>query len=194
MKIYLFLLFSCLLFVALALPACAPKAPPPATTPPATTPPSAPSPSAELSFQAETYTNSELGFSVKYPMDWKQSTAVKSPTLVFLAQASSQVPILSVDIAEGTTFADATTTALQEAGSTDINFKSQNETTLADGTKAFECVVQYKNPMAPMAIDAFYLGAQKDNKWVIVSVATVGLIAKFDQAKFSEIAHTLQFK
>jgi roadblock/LC7 domain-containing protein len=45
-----------------------------------------------------------------------------------------------------------------------------------------------------MALDVFCLGVMKDNKWIIVTVATVGLLAKYDEAKFSEIAHTLEFK
>jgi hypothetical protein len=208
-----FLIFVCLLLVALVLPACAAPAAAPAPTPttpaepaaPPSTPsepsappapptPPPPSPAAELSFQAATYTNTDIGFSVKYPKDWKESSAIKSPTLVFLAQAPSQVPILTVDVAAGSSFADTAIAVLKGAGSTDIKVDSLTETTLADGTGASQGVVHYKNPMAPMTIDAFYLGAQKDGKWIVVSVATVGLMAKFDEPKFSEIAHTLLFQ
>jgi hypothetical protein len=35
---------------------------------------------------------------------------------------------------------------------------------------------------------------QKDGKWIVVAVTTVSLLAKYDEALFSEIAHTLQFK
>jgi hypothetical protein len=35
---------------------------------------------------------------------------------------------------------------------------------------------------------------QKDGKWIIVAITTASLLAKYDEALFSEIAHTLQFK
>jgi hypothetical protein len=152
-------------------------------------PPAPPAPPVE----ATEYTNAELGFSVKYPKDWKQSTVIKSPTIIFVAQAAAQVPLIMVDVAPGATFAEALKTALVGGGGSDIQIKSEKESALADGTKAFQAVYSFSNPIAPMAVDALSLGVQKGDKWVIVTVATVGLLAKFDEAKFSEIVHTLQF-
>ena len=167
----------------------------PAVAPlPAAPPPAAPPAAGKLSFEAAEYANADLGFSVKYPKDWKQSTALKSPTIVFVAQAAAQVPLLEVDVVAGATFAEALNTALKGGGGSDIKIKSEKETALADGTKAFQAVHSFINPIAPMAVDAFSLGVQKGDKWVIVTVATVALLAPFDEAKFSEIAHTLQFK
>jgi hypothetical protein len=143
--------------------------------------------------EAAEYTNAELGFSVKYPNDWKQSTAIESPTIVFVAQAEAQVPLVMVDIAPGATFDEALNAALTGGGSSDIKIKSEKESALADDTKAFQAVYSFKNPIAPMAVDALSLGIQKGDKWVIVTVATINLLAKFDEAKFSEIVHTLQF-
>jgi len=154
----------------------------------------APPAEGEVSFEAAEYTNADYGFSVRYPADWAESTALSSPTLVFVAAASAQVPLVLVDVAEGATFAEALTAALEGGGSSDIEIDSESETTLADGTPASQAVIKFKNPVAPMAIDAFSLGAMKDGKWVIVTVATVGLLAKYDDALFSEIAHTLQFE
>lgn len=104
---------------------------------------------------------------------------------MFCAQAPAQVPMLLVDVAEGASFGEALTAALEGAGSSDIKTKSESETTLADGTPASQSVFKFKNPVAPMAVDAFSLGVMKDDKWVIVTVATVGLLAKFDEALFS---------
>ena len=140
------------------------------------------------------YENADYGFSVKYPADWAETTALSSPTLVFAAAASAKVPLVLVDVAEGATFIEALTAALEGGGSSDVKIKSESETTLADDTPASQAVIKFKNPIAPMAIDAFSLGVLKDGKWVVVTVATVGLLAKFDEAKFSEIAHTLQFE
>ncbi len=167
--------------------------PPPAPPPPAA-PPGAPPAAGKLSFEPAEYVNAAVGFSVKYPKDWKQSTALKSPTIVFVAQAAAQVPLIMVDVAPGATFAEALNTALKGGGGSDIKIKAEKETALADGTKAFQAVYSFSNPIAPMAVDAFSLGVQKGDKWVIVTVATVALLAPFDEAKFSEIAHTLEFK
>jgi branched-chain amino acid transport system substrate-binding protein len=152
-------------------------------------PPEAP-PAGGLSFEAAEYTNAEYGFSIKYPKDWTQQP---SETSLFYAAAPAKVPILLVNVAEGATLVDAVTAVLTEIGGSNITIKSQSETTLADGTKATQGTGKFKHPAAPVAMDAFCLGVMKDNKWIIVTVATVGLMAKFDEAKFSEIAHTLQF-
>jgi len=164
--------------------------PPAAEEPEEAAPPVA---AGEVSFEAATYTNADYGFSVKYPAEWAESTALSSPTLVFCAQASAQVPLLLVDVVEGATFVEALTAALEGGGSSDVEIKSESETTLADGTAASQAVIKFKNPIAPMAIDAFSLGVLKDGKWVAATVATVGLLAKYDEPLFSEVVHTLQF-
>jgi hypothetical protein len=186
---FMVLFIAVLLVLGLTLPACTCQKPTETEKPSA--PPGQP---AALSFEAAEYTNTDYGFSVKYPKDWKETTAISGPGVLFVAQAPAQVPVLIVNVAEGATLADAVTAAVEEAGGSDVTINSQSETTLADGTKATQVTGTYKHPMAPMAIDAFILGAKKDNKWIIVTVATVGLLAKFDEAKFSEIAHTLEFK
>ena len=158
---------------------------PPAPTPAA---PSAP-PAGGLSFEAAEYANAELGFSVKYPNDWAKQT---SETTLFYAASPNKVPILLVDAEEGATFTEALTKSLEALGGKNVKMKPESETTLADGTKATQAIGKFDHPAAPMAMDIFSLGAMKDNKWVMVTVGTVGLLAKFDEAKFSEIAHTLQ--
>jgi len=176
------LLIAVVLILGLTLPACA------CGEPTLTEEPPAPS---ELSFEAAEYTNAGYSFSVKYPNDWAESAA-EGPIIVFAAQAPSQVPALIVAVAEGTTFADVLTAALEEAGGSDIEITSESETTLADGTPASEAIVKAK--MQGLGADGFSLGAMKDNEWVIVTIVTVKLLAKYDEALFSEIAHTLQFE
>ena len=178
------LLIAMLVILGLALPAC---------TCGEVAPPEEPTAPDEVSFEAAEYKNVDYGFSVKFPADWAEQEAT-GETAVFCAAASAQVPLLLVDVVEGATFVEALTAALEGGGSSDIEIDSESETTLADGTPASQAVIKFKNPVAPMAIDAFSLGAMKDGKWVIVTIATVGLLAKFDEAKFSEIVHTLQFE
>jgi hypothetical protein len=144
-----------------------------------------------LSFEAAEYTNDEYGFSVRYPKDWEQQP---SDTTLFYAAAPDQVPILIISVAEGATLAEAVAAAVEGIGGSALKIKSQSETTLADGTEATHGTGKFKHPESPLALDAFCLGAMRDGKWIIVTVATVGLVAKYDEAKFSEIAHTLEFK
>jgi branched-chain amino acid transport system substrate-binding protein len=159
--------------------------------PPAPPPPPPAPPAGGLSFEAAEYTNAELGFSVKYPKDWAQQP---SEDVLFYAAAPKKVPLLFVDTKEGATFTEALTKSLEAVGGKNVKMKPESEITLADGTKAIQAIGKFSHPDAPVAMDILSVGAMKDNKWVIVTVATVGMLAKFDEAKFSEIAHTLQFK
>ncbi len=172
---------ACLL--VFSLPGCA-KKPPPAEKPVTTV----------LSFEASEYTSTEYNFAVKYPKEWVEQPITEPIPTIFYAAAPARVPIFIVSIAEGAAFTDALNAAVSGADGTDVTIKSQSETKLADGTKAYQAVYKFKHPAAPMALDAYSLGAMKANKWVVVTVATVGLLAKFDEALFSEIGHTLQFK
>lgn len=166
-----------------SLAGCAKKAPPAEKPAPAA-----------LSFEAAEYTNAELGFSVKYPKEWAQQPITESKTTVFYAAAPKRVPIFFVSVVTGATFTDALNAAITGVEGSEVSIKSESETKLADGTKAYQAVYKFKHPAAPMALDSYSLGAMKANKWVVVTVATVGLLEKFDEALFSEIGHTLQFK
>jgi len=95
-----------------------------------------------------------------------------------------------VAVVEGVDFADAVTAALQGPGS-NIEIVSQSEVTLADGTPA--TVAKVSLDIQGFAGDCYVLGAQSGDKWAIVSVMTVSMLAPYDEALFSEIAHTLQF-
>jgi hypothetical protein len=172
-----------LLALGLTLPACSSQKPVGMENPP-----SQPAGGA-LTFEAATYVNPDYGFSVKYPNGWKQQEAV--PGTVFVASATKRVPAMSVGILDGATFDEALTAGLALQGS-DIKIQNDTQTTLSDGTPATEAVVKWKTQN--LGADTFSLGVQKDGKWIIVAVTTVSLLAKYDEALFSEIVHTLQFK
>ncbi len=149
---------------------------------------------AGLSFEAAQYVNTEYGFSVKYPKDWKEVSGEGWPEAAFYAAAPGQVPILGVGVQdvedEAATFADVLTALSEAAGESGIEIVSEVKTTLADGTPAAGAVVKWTVQGFPG--DTFVLGAIKDNRWVIVTVTTISLLAPYDEALFSEIAHTLQ--
>jgi hypothetical protein len=161
----------------------APKAPP------AAPPPAAPPAAGKLSFEAAEYANADLGFSVKYPKDWKQE---KSETLLFYAASPSMVPVIFVDAEEGATFAEAAKKSIEAAGGSGFKVVSEKESALADGTKASTAV--FEVTLKGFGAKGFGLGVKKDNKWILVMVGTVEMLAPYNEAKFSEIAQTLQFK
>ena len=144
----------------------------------------------QLPFEATEYVNTDYGFSVRYPSDWT-AREVEEPTVLYAA-ASVQVPVITVSIVEAATFADAVTTALERSGS-DIEIVSESEAILADGTPATEARIAW-NLDAGFPGDTFALGVQRDGKWVVVSITTVSVLVPYDEARFSEIAHTLQFE
>jgi len=150
----------------------------------------APAEEGAISFKAAEYTNADYGFSVKYPSKWAEKEAT-GETTVFYAGAAL-VPVMFVAIEEGATCADAVTAALEAAGGTDISIESESETALADGTPATEIIC--KAGLQGFPADAVTLGVQKGNKWVLVIVGTIDVMAPFDVPLFSEIVHTLQFE
>jgi hypothetical protein len=157
---------------------------------------------AALSFEAAEYVNTDPAFSVKYPKEWLQQPR-EEPTTVFYAAAEKKVPALRISVLEGATFDEALTAVLSEVGS-DIKIVTERETTLADGTPASEAVVKWETQ--GFGVDTFVLGVkksvkkgeqkgeQKDEKWVIVAITSMPLLAQYDEALFSEIAHTLEYK
>ena len=142
------------------------------------------------SFEATEYKNADYGFSVKYPAKWAEQEA--TGTTVFYGAAPAGVPVMFVCVAEGATFADAVIAALKAMGAVGTSVESESETALADGTPATEAIL--KTTLKGYGASALSVGAEKDGKWVIVIVGTVELLAKFDEALFSEIGHTLQFE
>jgi hypothetical protein len=182
-KIYRFVVpfILVLLVLGLTLPAC--------TCQKQTETPPTPSAAGTLTFEAAEYTNTDYGFSVKYPKDWVQQQNIQG--IVLLVSPAKRAPALSVAIQDQATFADALTANMTLQGS-NINITTERSTTLADGTPATEAIIKWK--VQNLGADTFALGVQKDGKWIIVAVTTVSLLAKYDEALFSEIVHTLQFK
>jgi len=165
--------------------------PPPAPPPPAA-PPGAPPAAGKLSFEAAEYANADLGFSVKYPKDWKRSAADEKAPTVLYAVAAAQVPVLSVGTRGEATFVDAVNASLTAAGGSGIKVGAEKETTLAGGTKATVAKVGWTVKGFPG--ETYALGVKKGDKWILLTITTVAMLVPYDEAKFSEIAQTLQFK
>jgi branched-chain amino acid transport system substrate-binding protein len=163
------------------------------SAPPEVEAPPSPPPPGGLSFEAAEYTNADLGFSVKYPKNWKENKDEEKAPTVFYAADPARVPTMRVAAVEAATFADAVTVALEGGGASDIKVGAEKETTLADGsTKATGAKVSLKSK--GYNAEAYALGVKKGDKWVTIVVSTVALLVPYDEAQFSEIAKTLTFK
>ncbi|MCX6010308.1 MAG: DUF1254 domain-containing protein [Chloroflexi bacterium] len=144
-----------------------------------------------LSFEAAEYANAEYGFSIKYPAAWAKGQPVGAQ--VFTAAASAKVPVITVSVREAASFADALKIGLAEAGGSNISVGSETQTKLADGTEAMIAKADW-TVKAGYPGETFALGVQKGGKWIVATITTVAMLVPYDEAKFSEIAHTLQFK
>ena len=196
-----------LLVLGLALVACKSKpaetvtppaeqqATPPAetVTPPAetVTPPAAP----ELSFKAKTYTNSEYGFSIQYPADWSEYSAVVTGTIVASFSVPGFVPGVSLSVrdADAPMTADWVVAANTAEGNTNVKVTSPPaETTLFDGTPAVQYISKFTS--GQYDIVSFATSTDKNGKRIRATVWTIDAFSPYDETLFSEIARTLSVK
>jgi hypothetical protein len=196
-----------LLVLGLALVACKSKpaetvtppaeqqATPPAetVTPPAetVTPPAA----AELSYKAKTYTNSEYGFSIQYPADWSEYSAVVTGTIVASFSVPGFVPGVSLSVrdADAPMTADWVVAANTAEGNTNVKVTSPPaETTLFDGTPAVQYISKFTS--GQYDIVSFATSTDKNGKRIRATVWTIDAFSPYDETLFSEIARTLSVK
>ncbi|MBM4447123.1 MAG: DUF1254 domain-containing protein [Chloroflexi bacterium] len=144
-----------------------------------------------LSFEAAEYVNTEHSFSIKYPAAWVKGQPVGAQ--VFTAAATARVPVITVSIREAATFTGALKAGLEESGGSNINIGPEKQTKLADGTEATTAKADW-TVKSGYPGETFALGVQKGSKWIVVTITTVAMLVPYDEAKFSEIAHTLQSK
>ncbi|HSW35289.1 MAG TPA: hypothetical protein VLH18_01660 [Candidatus Limnocylindrales bacterium] len=147
----------------------------------------------ELSFEAGEYINADYGFSVQYPVEWEIKPITEPSTIVFYATSADAVPLIFINVAEAASFEEALEVAIAAAEGSNVNIESTEDTQLPGGVSATKSIFKFKHPDAPLALNAIVVGTEKDGKWVTVTVATLGLIARFDEVLFSEIVHTLKF-
>jgi hypothetical protein len=187
-----------LLVLGLALVACKSKSAetvtPPAAqqaTPPAATPPAA----QQLTYTAKTYTNSEYGFSIQYPKDWVARPEIVNGTLIAAFGVPGFVPGVSLSVrdADAPMTADWVVVANTAEGNTDVKVTSPPaETTLFDGTPAIQYTSSFMS--GQYAIVSFATSTDKNGKRIRATVWTIDAFSPYDEALFSEIAHTLSVK
>lgn len=146
--------------------------------------------------EAKTYTNSEYGFSVQYPTEWEERTELINDTVVAAFGIPAFVPGMSISVADADAplTADwivAQTNSLPDTSSGEVTSEIE-PTTLDDGTEAFQYTLEYKYQVYD--IKAFGVAADKDGKRIRAFVWTIDAVSPYDEATFSEIAHTLSFE
>jgi hypothetical protein len=180
-----------------APPAAPPEQPaaPPAQPAAPPTQPAAPPAGKQLSYEANTYTNSEYGFSIQYPKAWAELPDVKGKTKVEAFGVPSFVPgvTLSVRDASAPLTADWIVAADTDEGSTAVKVTSAiTPTKLDDETDASQYTTSFDN--AGYSFVAFAVSTDKNGKRIRATVWTIDMFSPYDEAFFSEIAHTLSVK
>jgi hypothetical protein len=212
----LLLVIMMVLLVSLILPACSPAKPaatapavPAATTPaaPEATPPAAPAapvtpaaPAAKaLSFDAATYTNTDLGFTWQYPKKWVNKDIYQN--FIFMVIASDQAGADTagiIVIPEAADFAAAVKGEFDnepqlKGGGTKVAVTEVKAITLADGkTKGTSAVVTGDVMGGLYKLYSPVIGFNKGGKTIIAFSYTLGNEVK--QALGREIASTLAAK
>jgi hypothetical protein len=193
-----------LLVLGLALVACKSQKPAETVTPPAPSeqpatppaPPAATPPAAhQLTYTAKTYTNSEYGCSIQYPADWSEYSAVVTGTVVASFSVPGFVPGVSLSVrdADAPITADWVVAANTAEGNTDVKVTSPPaETTLFDGTPAVQYTSSFMS--GQYAIVSFATSTDKNGKRIRATIWTIDAFSPYDEALFSEIAHTLSVK
>lgn len=175
-----------LLILGLTLAAC--KAAP-------AQPAAGPSGGKQLSYQPKTYTNSQYGFSIQYPKDWVERPDIVNGTIIAAFGVAGFVPGVSLSVrdADAPLTADWIVAANTVEGNKGVKVTSAvTPTTLNDGTPAFQYVSSFMS--GQYAIDSFATSTDKGGKRIRATVWTISDFSPYDEALFSEIAHTLSVK
>ena len=120
---------------------------------------------------AAEYKNAELGFSVNYPDALEKQAPIKGT--IFYAIAATKMPWFCVSYADGAAFEGAFKAAFN--GNTDItaiDVKASKDTVTASGAKVKVASFKYMY-QDTYECEGVALGAQKNGKWIIVSLASV---------------------
>jgi branched-chain amino acid transport system substrate-binding protein len=158
-------------------------------------PPEAPPEEGGLSFKAAEYTNADYGFSIQYPATWAKSPDLVTGATIAAFRVKDFIPGISLavyDVGEGSAV-EQMVAVLQQDGNKKMKVVSESEGTLADGTPTVEGKINYTSTTA-RDVECYYLLAQKGDKWVRAIVYTIVTYVPYDEAKFSEIVHTLTLK
>lgn len=147
-----------------------------------------------LSFEAKEYVNSDYGFSVKHPAEWVNNDISEGSSIVYYVASEDRAPLMFVNVGEAASVEEALEGAILAAEGSKVKIDSQEAVRLVGGVDGTKVIFKFNHPAVPViALDAMAMTAEKDGKWVTVTVATLGAIFNFDEAFFTEIVSTLSF-
>jgi pyruvate/2-oxoglutarate dehydrogenase complex dihydrolipoamide acyltransferase (E2) component len=173
-----------------------PAAPPAQPEQPAAPPAQPEQPAAkQLSFEAKTYADKQYGFSIQYPKDYVERPDVVNGTKVAAFGIPGFVPGVTISVrdADAPLTADWIMAANAKEGNSNIKVTSDiTPTKLDDGTDAFQYTTSFDDSGYPFL--AFATSVDKGGKRIRATVWTIDAVAPYDEALFSEIAHTLSVK
>jgi hypothetical protein len=169
------------------------QAPPPAeeqAPPPAEE--QAPPPAAgELSFTADTFTNADYGYTIKYPKDWKrQKDQEKAPVILYAVNVSAPVPVLSASVRAGATYSETVKASIEASGGSGIKFGPEQEITLPGGNKAVKVKADW-TVASGFPGETLCVGVKQGDKWLGAGITTVSMFVPYDEAKFMEVLNTI---
>jgi hypothetical protein len=150
------------------------------------------------------YVNKEYGFSIQYPSDWvARPELISRSTYYYLAVFSVNyfVPALCVAAfdADQPISADWAVETYKKMDDKDIKVVSPlTETTLSDSTQATTYKIKYvplhmPNQAEDYEYTAYCLDTDRGGKRIHIWVSTVEMWVPYNEALFSQIAHTLRF-
>lgn len=146
------------------------------------------------SFEYKEYVNSDHGFSVKHPAEWVNNDISEGSSIVYYVASEDRAPLMFVNVGEAASVEEALEGAILAAEGSKVKIDSQEAVRLVGGVDGTKVIFKFNHPAVPViALDAMAMTAEKDGKWVTVTVATLGAIFNFDEAFFTEIVSTLSF-
>jgi hypothetical protein len=118
------------------------------------------------------FVSQEFGFSVAYPKHYVVEKDLDEP-FVFQAASPKKVPVLTAAISDPGPITEAIEDIITEAAGSDIQVKSQRETTLKDGnTKATEYIIEYL-AMGQWELKGIGLIVIKDDTLILYQVTSM---------------------
>ncbi len=146
------------------------------------------------SFEYKEYVSSDYGFSVKHPAEWVDNDISEGSSIVYYVASEDRAPLMFVNVGEAASVEEALEGAIDAAEGSKVKIDSQEAVRLVGGVDGTKVIFKFNHPAVPViALDAMAMTAEKDGKWVTVTVATLGAIFKYDEAFFTEIVSTLSF-
>ena len=146
------------------------------------------------SFEFKEHVNSDYGFSVKHPAEWVNNDISEGSSIVYYVASEDRAPLMFVNVGEAASVEEALEGAIDAAEGSKVKIDSKEAVRLVGGVDGTKVIFKFNHPAVPViALDAMAMTAEKDGKWVTVTVATLGAIFKYDEAFFTEIVSTLSF-